>query len=39
MVIALEPPSHALVGFQAFRPDGRYSFDDQPLNYGVKVCW
>jgi hypothetical protein len=25
----------ALVGFQAFRPDGRYSFDDQPLSYGV----
>jgi hypothetical protein len=24
----------ALVGFQSSRPDGRYSFDDQPLTYG-----
>lgn len=24
----------ALVGFQSSRPDGRYSFEDQPLTYG-----
>lgn len=26
--------NEALVGFQSSRPDGRYSFDDQPLTYG-----
>ncbi|MGS0743764.1 MSCRAMM family protein [Glaciimonas sp. GG7] len=26
--------NEALVGFQAARADGRYSFDDQPLSYG-----
>lgn len=26
--------NEALVGFQASRADGRYSFDDQPLTYG-----
>lgn len=27
--------NEALVGFQASRADGRYAFDDQPLNYGA----
>ena len=29
--------NEALIGFQQSRPDGRYSFNDQPLIYGANV--